>query len=168
MRRAIVAMGLLCSLLSASTALADYSVAANTCVPDATTINTINYVQTTSVFHDTGESGTRIQLRCMVPRNVGTVTSMSVTMANVDGNATYQVKVHFKRIAKLTGAETVVNSATLDSDDYSPSTAAVVERNLNITDHALDYGSYYYFIEIEVYRSGTTYTPKVYGVTLEE
>jgi len=142
----------------------DYVIAAQTCVPDHTTLQNDEYQANVSLSQKTGITG-QSQFYCPIPDEADSfIGNVFATFANTDSGGSYLTTVHLKRIDKDTGSVSLVDS--IASNPFGNHTADVFVAD-DSWDVTLDYAEYYYFLELEIDRpSSPLYTPKIYGIRL--
>ena len=161
----ILAAVLFAGLVPATAMADEYVIAAETCVPDHTTLQGDEYTSNVSLAQKTGITGTS-QFYCPLP--IGSMTYLGhvyATFANTSGSdAVYETTVHLKRINKSTGGISTLKSLTSDSWGSKETSVYVADDLWDVT---LDYSSYYYVLELELKRpTSPAYTPKIYGIRI--
>jgi hypothetical protein len=161
----ILAAFLIVGLIPTTAMAEEYVIAAETCVPDHTTLQGDEYTSNVSLAQKTGITGTS-QFYCPLP--IGSMTYLGhvyATFANTSGSdAVYETNVHLKRISKSTGAISTLKTLSSASWGSKETSVYVADDIWNVT---LDYSLYYYVLELELIRpTSPLYTPKIYGIRI--
>jgi hypothetical protein len=141
----------------------DWSTIASACTPDSVSIQDNRYKSSPDNFvAPQAQKIDPIALICPVTSLRGSPDYLSMTYLDPVGAGT-SVKARLIRVNRTNGARVVI--ATVDSNAF-PTQAGVSTRLVNLT-HLVDFDANFYFVRIEMDRTGANQNVRVIGVALE-
>jgi hypothetical protein len=144
-----------------------WSSVASGCVPGDPAIQNDRYTVTAGSVGHNGTNIDTITLYCPVQQNTSATSPSWLWLTYRDSSGTTttsDIHAQLIRMDRSTGSVTNISGALVDSDDQSDT--GITHRAVNFT-HTFDFGAYYYYVRVDLVRSGTGVTVTFYGVALD-